>query len=453
MGGEGTTALKWTVFPRQLEFIARSRKGFNLASGAIRSGKTIASIIRFIYFLIEEAQDGVDCLITSRHLNLIEKNVFGPMRQIINSEGLTSVFDFRENPKKVVFRVPSSEGVKGKEITCYCAGAKDQKSMEYIQGMTIQAAFMDEVALYPKNFFDMVIDRLSAPPRFLIMTCNPASKSHYLYQRWILPGKVNFFPFKLSDNPSLSPEYVDTIRGNHTGTMYERLIDGEWGGSDDSLVVPEYEENREEIFKELPLPSSFIPMMACDVGGVIRDFMFCVFGYYDFANDRIVIEDEVVFKKSMNTDMLAKAVMLKEQELWGRPAEARYTDVDWRLVQDMLDLHGLLFLVTPKDDKMAALNNLRVLLKRKKFFVSPKCVELDKHLSGAIWNSRHTDYERTEECGHFDGVDAAIYFVRNLLKSNPFPAEQSSQTRFYAQQRIPRKESLLQVGGGDYYVD
>jgi len=388
----------------------------NILSGSMRSGKTIASIYRFLGFLINEAKPGVSILITAKHKDLIEQNLFLPMKQIVAEEKIDGAFDFSRNPIRMTF-LP-------KNILCFCAGAKDDRAEDGIRGMTIQAWLGDEITLYPESFFNMAMSRLSHEPRVAFLTCNPDMLTHFVYRKWIATREAKNFKFSLTDNPSLDPGYIEKLKKGYTGVYYTRYIEGEWGGSDDSLVIPEYFEARDEILQTRDLPPSYVPMMSLDVGW--RDFTFALFGYYDFADDMIVIDDEVVIKKNMNTEMLARMTKEKEDELFGKPCVARFTDIDLRLIEDMSVLHSLHFIPTRKDDKEAAINNLRILIKNRKIRINSKCVELDKHLSGAFWNDRRTTYERTEECGHFDGVDALIYFVRNIIRRNPYASQEST---------------------------
>jgi hypothetical protein len=44
-------------------------------------------------------------------------------------------------------------------------------------------------------------------------------------------------------------------------------------------------------------------------------------------------------------------------------------------------------------------------------------------MSEAVWNKGRTEFDRTPECGHFDGVDALIYMWRMAPRqANPLPA-------------------------------
>jgi hypothetical protein len=74
-----------------------------------------------------------------------------------------------------------------------------------------------------------------------------------------------------------------------------------------------------------------------------------------------------------------------------------------------------------KDDKEAAVNALRTAIPGK-IRIHERCVTLRAHLRHAVWNRARTEFARSGGFGHFDGVDAMVYLVRNVRRSlNPFP--------------------------------
>jgi hypothetical protein len=192
--------------------------------------------------------------------------------------------------------------------------------------------------------------------------------------------------------------------------------------AEEDMVIPEYHKMRDQIYQTFDLPSSFVPVTSIDVGW--RDFTFCVMGHYDFISGEVHIDNELVIKKNMTTDLLARRLIDCELDTWGIEAKQRWTDIDLRLIEDMNRLHGISMIATRKDNKDAQINALRVLIRSGKIKINPRCEELDKQILGATWDKNRKaqrTYSRTEEHGHFDGVDALLYFVRNVVKQNPYP--------------------------------
>jgi hypothetical protein len=113
------------------------------------------------------------------------------------------------------------------------------------------------------------------------------------------------------------------------------------------------------------------------------------------------------------------------KEFRGNPLY-RVSDVDKRLIGDLNLEYGIGVINTAKDDKEAALFALRSAFRADKIVIHPRCVKLIKHLTAARWNEQRTDFERTEEMGHYDLLDAMVYLWRMtqaIRGENPCPPE------------------------------
>jgi hypothetical protein len=97
------------------------------------------------------------------------------------------------------------------------------------------------------------------------------------------------------------------------------------------------------------------------------------------------------------------------------------------LLNDLQLEHGLNFIATRKDNKEAAINNVRLKIANRDIVINPKCKTLISHLKNATWektNSRkgYRQFARSADNGHYDAVDALIYLIRNVVYGkNPYP--------------------------------
>jgi len=185
-------------------------------------------------------------------------------------------------------------------------------------------------------------------------------------------------------------------------------------------VIPEFDLLTEcTIVKTSVRPEFFEPLVSCDVG--YADPTFVLYGYYDFMQAKLIIEDENYLPRA-RTDEIAKVVKATEARLWGmRPVYMRKTDVDHRLIADMSSQFGLLFTPTAKDDKEAQVNQLRMWIRDYRVVINPRCKHLIFQLKTTIWDISRKEFDRTDE-GHGDGVDALIYMLRNApVRRNPYP--------------------------------
>jgi hypothetical protein len=249
--------------------------------------------------------------------------------------------------------------------------------------------------------------------------------------------------------------------GGRESTQARRELFCEWITDESRAIVPEYNEtlDAELAATEPRSPTYETPTVAMDVG--FEDWHHILFGYYDFSRAKRVVQAEVRLQRA-TTDKIARAIWETEARLWGyvsTPDESklspdalealsaakvvaaatadermarglpklsppvRWSDTDLRLIADLGELHQLAFLPTAKDGKEAQVNALRISLKAKGWHVSPSCVALRRQLRVGVWNKQRTEFDRSKDDGHYDAVDAALYFNRNVdVYRNPYPA-------------------------------
>lgn len=192
---------------------------------------------------------------------------------------------------------------------------------------------------------------------------------------------------------------------------------------EDYALVPEWRDNYSQ---EPDFDSNYKyyeKIVSMDVG--ICDFTAILFGYYDFSKAILYIIDEIIMSgKRMTTEKLATAIKNKEQELWGELASpTRIADNNSPLLlQDLSIIHELHFSPTKKETLDVMLNQLRVWVDNGRIIIDPKC----KHLLGCmrygVWDESRTKFARSSVYGHYDGLAALMYAVRNVdAHTNPIP--------------------------------
>lgn len=233
-------------------------------------------------------------------------------------------------------------------------------------------------------------------------------------------------------NPRMTKEMYETLAENMGGEKsvdFRREYLCEIISSEDSQVVPEFtQELRDRIIKQWERPAFFKSYVSMDLGA--KDLTVVLFAYYDFKNGKVIIEDELVMPGKFTTKSLADSIKLKEFMLFTHPISKefqppfkRVSDNNLIVINDMYELHQLLFEPTKKDDKDAALNNMRIMLAADKIIINPRCEALIRHLRDATWAKNRKTYDRSADNGHYDAVDALSYLIRNIdFNSNPYPA-------------------------------
>lgn len=110
-------------------------------------------------------------------------------------------------------------------------GAKDEGSERNVRGSTVGIWYGDEVVLYPENFVQMALNRLSPRGARAYWTTNTDSPVHHvkrIIDNLESKGDLEVINFGLDDNPNVDEENKEFIRRTYTGMYYQRFILGQW---------------------------------------------------------------------------------------------------------------------------------------------------------------------------------------------------------------------------------
>lgn len=198
--------------PKQNQSYCEATHRFNIWVGAVSSGKTFASIERFI----EDLKNGPpgDAMIIGVNRTSIQRNI------------LTHLY------RRLCFPCPTEKAQKsilyGRDV--WFVGAPDVSAVSTIQGSTLALAYVDEATNLPEPFWRMLESRLRVPGAKLLATCNPEGPAHWLKKDFIDKKELDlvYWNFCLEDNPILDEAYKQQLKASYTGMWYNRYILGEW---------------------------------------------------------------------------------------------------------------------------------------------------------------------------------------------------------------------------------
>lgn len=215
-------AWSYGMSPMQTRSIVEATARTNLWTGAIRSGKTISSLVAFCRYLASDEcpKSGV-VFIIGQTQQTIERNLLEPLQDPYIFGPLSAH----------VHHTPGANTAIVMGRTVALVGATDAKAFKRIRGATGAAAYVDEVSLLPRGFLTELLGRLSLPGAKLFGTTNPDGPAHWLKVEYIDQAEklgIRHFTFTLDDNPSLDAAYVTAIKAEHQGLWYRRLILGQW---------------------------------------------------------------------------------------------------------------------------------------------------------------------------------------------------------------------------------
>lgn len=215
--------------PKQLASIEWSkRRKIALWVGAVSAGKTVASLLAFL-FAILAAPKGELVVIIGKTLQSIEDNVINTL----------------QNPKLFGELAAHTIHTKGSNyaiilgVRVNLIGANNASAEERIRGATYGLAYVDEATLLPPNFWAMLLTRLRVKGARLLATTNPGSRNHWLKVNYIdRADAVNMITFHLTmhDNPSLDPEYIRDMEATYSDrTLHARFILGLWTAAEGAV--------------------------------------------------------------------------------------------------------------------------------------------------------------------------------------------------------------------------
>ncbi|MFE9850332.1 PBSX family phage terminase large subunit [Streptomyces sp. NPDC005576] len=227
---------------RQLEFIGQSDAPINIATGAIRSGKTVASLLRWLIY-VASAPRGGELIMCGKTSTTIHRNVFLPMQD-------PDLFGDLAKQVHYTAGAPMAT-ILGRRV--HVLGANDAKSESKLRGFTCAGAYGDEISLMPQGFWEQLTGRMSVADSKIFGTSNPDNPGHWLMRDWLSRPKeaaVKHWHFTLDDNDALTEKFKNNLRSMHQGIFYRRFILGEWVAAEGAIF--DMWDDERHIVDEMP---------------------------------------------------------------------------------------------------------------------------------------------------------------------------------------------------------
>jgi len=390
---------------KQRASVQRSDYAGNLWEGAVRSSKTVCSLIRWLEFLVNGPAG--DLAMIGKTERTLKRNALDAIVGMIG-------------PRRAKVTMGTGEAqILGRRV--YLCGANDIGAVNKIAGMTLAGWYGDEVPRWPEDVFSMARTRLSVRGGKWFGTGNPESKNHWLnrdhiqraryqiqrdgsvIQRWGDDAlDMGVFSFTLDDNPSLDPDFVARLKREYVGVFYRRNILGEWCMAEGS-VFSEWDETRNV------LPFAKIPpirrWLACGVDyGTSNPFAAHTLGIgpdLDGDGSALYIPHEFRYDSRRERRQLSDVEYSERHRRWLREAQLPGVKGDLRgVAPDVIavDPSAASYRVQLYRDGMptrAADNevndSIRVassLIAAGKLVVAEECAGLRDEIPGYVWDER-----------------------------------------------------------------
>ena len=253
-----TNGFEWKPFsPRALQFLFGANGYINFAVGAIRSGKTVVALARFLKHICESPHNRF--LMAGNTTNSLKRNCIDPF---------TSMLDDLNIPYKLNLHTQELY-VMDKYIALF--GLDKEGADKKIRGYTSAGSFVDEVTTMNQSAFDMLVSRNSLSGAKIFCTCNPVSPLNFIKTEYIDnvkaqdEGRVKVFQFLLEDNLTLSDDYIQSLKSLYSpdSVFYKRNIEGLWA-SGQGIIFPSF--NEENILNDFQLEDYYKFGIGMDYG-------------------------------------------------------------------------------------------------------------------------------------------------------------------------------------------
>lgn len=218
---------------KQAEYVREAHHRWNLAIGAVRSGKSHLAVRYTIPRGLTErsGRSGTNMIIGATREN-IERNVLEPMRDIWGED---LVGDINSRNWATLF---------GEKV--YCLGGENVRQVNRLRGSEIKFCYCDEICNVHPQVFEMLKSRLSLPYSECHAAANPEGPTHFI-KRFIDRAEADpdidlwVQRYTLWDNPFLPGAYVRGLEAEYRGTVYyDRYVLGLWAKAE-GLVYPMWE--------------------------------------------------------------------------------------------------------------------------------------------------------------------------------------------------------------------
>jgi PBSX family phage terminase large subunit len=361
---------------KQLQSIVESNARLNIWQGAVRSGKTFASIYKLMS-LLKSAPPG-DFLIVGFTRSSIQRNVVCELCRMIGANPPPS--------KNTEFRLA------GRQI--YLIGANDERAVSRIQGSTISVAYVDEATTVPPAFWKMLLSRLSIKGSQLLATCNPEGPAHWLKKEFIdNEDKLDLktWKFLLDDNPSLSDEYKENLKKEYSSSpvWYKRYILGEWtlaagmvydGFDDDNVYTHE---------DQMVTPSYYI--VGLDYG-ITNPTAACMVAVTPNTWPQLRVIDEYYYDSSQSGRGKTDAELADDivKFVSWRPIQALYIDPSAASLKLELQRRNVPT-VDGLNDVLLGIKIVSKFISGKNLIINKSCKHLIEEIQGYQWDSKAAD--------------------------------------------------------------
>lgn len=403
---------------KQLQSIVQSTSTVNVWTGAVRSGKTISSLLRWLMFVATAPPTG-QLAVIGRTRESLARNVFA----VLQDPSL-----FGELAKQVSYTPGSSFGfILGRRVWVF--GASDARAENTVRGLTLAGAYGDECTLWSEDLFMTLLGRMSVEGAQFFGTTNPDNPQHWFKKKVVDRAAAlgyRHFHFKLTDNQWLldhNPAYVERIQKEYTGLYYRRFILGAWVQAE-GAIYDGWNVDRHVIPAAAVPPLEAVYAVGADFGttNATRAYALGVGTGADGVR-RLYVPSEWAPQTGLTdaAQSLSMRAWLRGLREVGWSPEWVYVDPAAKSFRTQLFEDGVGNVTAASNAVLPGIRLVQSLLATGQLQVSDACTHLIEQLPGYVWDPKATkkgeDAPLKIDDHEVDALRYAIYSSRALWRS------------------------------------
>ena len=389
--------------PKQLEFVYKSTKHWNLAHGSVRSGKTVGTLWRFMQACYECPDSQI--FMVGHSSDTIYQNV---IRLIL------------ESPQLAIYRPfctweAGKRRLKFMDKVISTLGAKDEGAIGQFQGKSMSLVYCDEITLYPEAIIDMIDTRLSFKHSMGFASMNPSYPTHKVKQ-WIdkaEAGDPNYYAlhFNLDDNPYVDDSYKQRIRDSLSGLFYKRNYLGLWCLAEGAIF--DFFDRKIYTLRRPPTAAEYwiagidygtVNAFACVLIGVST-------GKYTQTGKRLWAEKEYFWDSKKQGRQKTNSEYADDVAAFLEPYAVKNVYVDPSAAAFKLELRRRgIHCVDAYNDVEDGIQIMTSEMKKGNFYICEDCPNLIREIEGYVWDSKQAER----------GIDAPIKKDDHILDATRY---------------------------------
>lgn len=413
---------------QQIISLVEAQAGINIWEGAIRSGKTIASIVCWLNHLRRMRDAEGQPFIIARTRDSADRNIFAAIRSVPLLRALA--------PPSSTHYTSGAPTAKILGQTVHVLGANDKQAEEKLRGLTGKSAYADEATVLPRAMFQQATGRLSVDGAALFATTNPDNPGHWLRTEYLDRPRLALgeqprddddrrldlatWHFVLDDNPFVSDKYKRDRKAEYTGLWYRRMILGEWVQAEGSIY--ESFDPRTHVVDELP-PIERVIGTGVDYGTTNP---FAALTIAVTRDGRLVVAREFRHDPKLKMRQLTDAEFSRDLRAWlddgaeqlGMPGRRLVVDPSAESFQVQLHRDGVRGVVDADNSVQDGIRLLASLFSLGRLIVHRSCAGLLREIPGYVWDDKAAEKGEDRPVKANDhSLDALRYVILTLRAS------------------------------------